>query len=425
MGLKCCFGYSVFGDKFDKTTTVLCGGGRMRAAVGDSSLVTIEGSSGAVTRRRFLALAGMGAAAGILVPGAVLGPAAAQSDGRRIAEDHLIHPRDVWGADLPPKGDMLVEAREDVRFLVVHHSASPNDYKPEESVRYLRSFYRYHTSPEKGWPDIAYNFLVDRYGQVFEGRQGSIDSPVRGDATGGSQGFALLTCFIGDHSEVAPSDEAQAAMVALLAWLGGAYQIDTNPGATVEFVSRGSDLHPEGKLVATPTITGHRTMSRTTCPGDRAFDLVQSAFPAQVTALLSGADPVPATTEAVPSSSVVPTVSITQVQSEPVSTTEAATEQGVVAETQTQGAVEISDGQLAASLATAPLASEVADPQRPTTTTTAPDGTAVSSSTARALADQGPEAVASRSNRILDIVGVAICTIGAGVEFWRRRRNAA
>ncbi|MDE0137122.1 MAG: hypothetical protein OXM57_13920 [bacterium] len=59
--------------------------------------------------------------------------------------------------------------------------------------------------------------MVDRYGQVFEGRQGSIDSPVRGDATRGSQGFALLTCFIGDHSEVAPTEEAQAAMVALLA----------------------------------------------------------------------------------------------------------------------------------------------------------------------------------------------------------------
>ena len=408
----------------DKTRTVLSGGGSMRAATGDSAVVTVARRPGSITRRRFLALAGAGAAAGILLPGAVLAPAAAQSDGFRIGKDHLILPRDVWGADLPPKGDMSVEAPEDVRFLLVHHSASPNDYEAEESVRYLRSFYGYHTS-EKGWPDIAYNFLVDRYGQVFEGRQGSIDSPVRGDATGGSQGFALLTCFIGDHREVAPTNEAQAAMVALLAWLGGTYQIDTSPGATVEFVSRGSDLHPEGKLVATRTITGHRTMSRTTCPGDRAFDLVQSAFPEQVTAVLSGADPTPTTTVAVPSSSEAPSVSTTQFQSEAVSTTEAASEQMIVAETHTQGEVETSDGPIAASLPTGPVTNKVSNPYRPTTTTTMPDGNAGKPATTHALADQGSEDAASGSNRILDIVGVAICTVGAGVEFWRRRRNVA
>lgn len=109
--------------------------------------MTTARRSSAVTRRRFLALAGMGAAAGILLPGAVVAPAAAQRDGVRIAEDHLIHPRDVWAADLPPKRGMLVEAPEDVRFLLVHHSASSNDYEPEESVEYLRSFYRYHSPP--------------------------------------------------------------------------------------------------------------------------------------------------------------------------------------------------------------------------------------------------------------------------------------
>ncbi|MDE0352555.1 MAG: N-acetylmuramoyl-L-alanine amidase [bacterium] len=318
---------------------------------------------------------------------------------------------------------MLEEAQTDVRFLVVHHSASPNNYQPDESIGYLRSFYRYHTSPEKGWPDIAYNFLVDRYGQIFEGRQGSIASPVRGDATGGSQGFALLTCFIGDHSDVAPTEDAQLAMVALLAWLAGTYKIETRPGATAKFVSRGSDRHPEGKLVDTPTITGHRTMSRTTCPGDRAFDLVESAFPERVTAALAGAYLSPTTTATVPPSSEAPSVSSTQVQSEAVSTTEAASEQIIVVETQTQGVVGTSDGPIATSLPPGPVTNEVADPDGPMTTPTVPDRNAGSPSSASALADQGQEAVASRSNGILNIVGIAICTVGAAVEFWRRRRN--
>ena len=92
----------------------------------------------------------------------------------------MILPRDVWGADLPPTGPMKREAPGDVRFLLVHHSASPNDYSAEQSIRYLRSFYHYHTSAAKGWPDIAYNFLVDRHGQIFEGRQGSIKWPDTG-----------------------------------------------------------------------------------------------------------------------------------------------------------------------------------------------------------------------------------------------------
>ena len=178
-----------------------------------------------------------------------------------------------------------------MRFLIVHHSASTNDYSAERSAGMLQSFYRFHTSPEKGWPDIAYNFLVDRYGQIFEGRAGSLSSPVRGDATGGSQGFALLCCFIGDHSAVAPTAAAQSAMISLLAWLAKTYDIDASPGSTAEFVSRGSNLHPSGTTVRTPTITGHRTMSRTTCPGDAAFELVEGSFPALVSAAVAGTTP--------------------------------------------------------------------------------------------------------------------------------------
>ena len=227
-----------------------------------------------------------------------------------IGGGHVIQPRDVWGADLQPTGPMELEAPGDVRFLLVHHSASPNGYAADRSIGYVRSFYNYHTSDAKGWPDVAYNFLVDEHGQIFEGRQGSLDSPVRGDATGGSQGYAMLACFIGDHQEVVPTAAAQSAMVALLAWLAGTYQIDPSPGATAEFISRGSNRHPAGSLVVTPTITGHRTMSHTTCPGDRAFPLVRDSFPQQVSMLLGSASAsIPSTTTAVTETS--PTTSTT------------------------------------------------------------------------------------------------------------------
>ena len=244
-----------------------------------------------LTRRRFLVLSGTGVAAGLLLPGVSAAQSRSEFSATPIGNGHVVFPRDVWGANLPPKGPMEFEAPDDVRFLIVHHSASTNDYSAERSTAMLQSFYHFHTSPEKGWPDIAYNFLVDRHGEIFEGRAGSISSPVRGDATGGSQGFALLCCFIGDHSAVAPTAAAQSAMISLLAWLAKTYDIDTNPGSTAEFVSRGSNLHPSGTAVRTPTITGHRTMSRTTCPGDAAFELVEGSFPALVSAAVAGTTP--------------------------------------------------------------------------------------------------------------------------------------
>lgn len=327
----------------------------------------------------------------------------------------MIRPREVWGADLPPMGEMAPEAAGDALFLLVHHSASPNDYQAEQSVQYLRSFYRYHTSSEKGWPDIAYNFLVDRYGQIFEGRQGSIVSPVRGDATGGSQGFALLACFIGDHQDVAPTSEAQSAMVALLAWLADTYGIDTRPGATTEFVSRGSNLHPEGKLVVTPTITGHRTMSRTTCPGDRAFDLVANSFPESVTAALSRTRPTSVTsavTSTVPAIST-PTTSTLPVTTQPINMPET-------------GLDAPSDPATISVVPTPPAAPTTTEPYQPSPSTSSPVSAEAGADAAGAPPtsfSQDPEAPSSRSRRFLEMVWAGIGSVALGAVLWLRRRS--
>ena len=191
--------------------------------------------------------------------------------------------RSTWGEDLPVTGEILAE--DDVRFLLVHHTASRNDYAQDEVVDQIRDFYGFHTGPEKGWPDVAYNFFLDRFGGIWEARAGSIDGPVRGDATGGSQGFAMLCSLIGDHSQVEVSPEALDSLTALLAWLAERYRIDTAPGSTVDFVSRGSNRWPVGTEVMAATISGHRDMSLTSCPGDFAYRLVADTLPARVSAL--------------------------------------------------------------------------------------------------------------------------------------------
>ena len=191
-----------------------------------------------------------------------------------------ITPRSSWGGDLTPRGPLPAEAPGDVRVLLVHHPVSAHRDPAADVPGLLRGIHAFHTGAEKGWPDIAYNFFVDAFGGVWEGRTGSIDAPVMGSATGGSQGFAQLCCFVGDHQTVAPTGAAQASMVALLAWLAGRYGIDPSPGATTTFTSRGSQRWPAGTSVTTATIAGHREMSSTVCPGDAAFVLVRESFPA-------------------------------------------------------------------------------------------------------------------------------------------------
>lgn len=198
-----------------------------------------------------------------------------------------VRPRADWAQGLLPTGELHQERPEDVKFLLVHHTASSNQYAPEDVPGLIRGFYAQHTGPDKNWPDVAYNFFVDRFGTIWEGRTGSLAGPVMPDATGGSQGFAQLGCFIGDHQAQAPTDAARLGMISLLAALAGTYAIETAPGSMTTFVSRGSNRWPAGESVTTTTIAGHRDMSQTACPGDFAYDLVHTVFPTEVTALLA------------------------------------------------------------------------------------------------------------------------------------------
>jgi hypothetical protein len=198
--------------------------------------------------------------------GTVLPPAAPPVE---VAPGLRIHPRDAWGADLPPRGPI---AAEDVRFLLVHHTASSNVVPDPRQV--IRQTYAFHTGPDKRWPDVCYHYMVGPDGSVWETRAGSLAGPVVADATGGNQGFAQLVCLIGDFTAQPPTAAAQDSLMRLLVHLADRYGIDTAPGATTTFVSRGSDRWRRGTTVTARTISGHRDMTYTACPGDRGYSLI-------------------------------------------------------------------------------------------------------------------------------------------------------
>lgn len=229
------------------------------------------------TRRDILAAGlGVAATAGITALGldAVTGSdVAAQEIAAlrtvEVAPGLRIHPRSNWGPDLPPKGSM---APEQVKFLLVHHTASSNNVPDPRAV--IRQTYAFQTGPSKRWPDICYHFMIGPDGSVWETRAGSLAGPVVADATGGNQGYAQLVCMIGDFTDRAPTPAAQESLARTLIHLADRYGIDTDPRATTSFVSRGSNKFRAGTQVTTPTISGHRDVTYTACPGNVGYTLL-------------------------------------------------------------------------------------------------------------------------------------------------------
>jgi flagellar hook assembly protein FlgD len=157
---------------------------------------------------------------------------------------------------------------DSVHYAIVHHTAGSNSYTKAQSASIVRAIELYHVQGN-GWNDIGYNFLVDKYGQVFEGRYGGMTRPVIGaHAEGfntGSAGIAL----IGDYSSTSITPAARAALVSLIAWRLDLDHVD--PASSVVRISSGNPRFAAGKAVTLRAISGHRDVYPTSCPGQSLY----------------------------------------------------------------------------------------------------------------------------------------------------------
>ncbi len=158
-----------------------------------------------------------------------------------------------------------------LRFAVVHHTVNANDYSASQVPGILAAIYRYHTD-SLGWCDIAYNFLIDRFGGVWHGRSGDISMPVVGGHAKGFNTDSVGIAFLGQHqpgavpAAVQPTSAQIAALRSLLAWKLSIHGV--NPTGTVSVRTSGSTRYAEGTVVTIPTVVGHRDLGLTSCPGD-------------------------------------------------------------------------------------------------------------------------------------------------------------
>ncbi|WP_148614033.1 N-acetylmuramoyl-L-alanine amidase [Nocardioides rubriscoriae] len=165
----------------------------------------------------------------------------------------VIYSRAQWGADerLRDKGSLHYY---EVHAGFVHHTVNANDYAPEDVPAILRGIYAYHTQ-SRGWSDVGYNYLVDRFGRIWEGRAGGVDRPVVGAHTLGYNDDSFAMSAIGNFEEAKPSNAMVEAYGALFGWKLSLHGVDAS--STKQFVTSRTFQ----------AINGHRDAASTACPG--------------------------------------------------------------------------------------------------------------------------------------------------------------
>lgn len=165
----------------------------------------------------------------------------------------IVRTRADWGADESiRKGRPSYGA---VKGEVVHHTVNANTYSAADVPSLIRGIYQYHVT-RNGWNDVGYNFLIDRFGQIWEGRAGGATKAVVGAHSPGVNSWTTSAAAIGSFTSSGTTvpTAITTAYRDLFAWKARLHQLD--PDWTVNL--GGKTQH---------SISGHRDNIATACPG--------------------------------------------------------------------------------------------------------------------------------------------------------------
>jgi hypothetical protein len=166
----------------------------------------------------------------------------------------VILDRSQWGADESLRGEPSYAV---VRSGFVHHTVNANEYSAAEVPAIIRGIYAFHVK-SRGYKDIGYNFLVDRFGRIWEGRYGGVDRAVVGAHTLGYNSTSFAMGAIGTYTETTPPQAVLEAYGRLFAWKLALHEVDAAKPTNVDGETR-------------PAVSGHRDVNSTQCPGDALY----------------------------------------------------------------------------------------------------------------------------------------------------------
>ena len=174
-----------------------------------------------------------------------------------------------WGADENLRcSNPTID--DGVSAITIHHTAGSNNYTEAQAAAQVRGAYSYHAKT-LGWCDIGYQSLVDKFGNIYEGRAGGMTNAVQGAHAGGFNQNTWAISMIGDYSYNAPPQETINAVGELAGWRAKVAGFDPTGEDTHYSEGTSYSKYSYGAQVKLPNIFAHRDVGLTACPGDAGY----------------------------------------------------------------------------------------------------------------------------------------------------------
>ncbi len=143
---------------------------------------------------------------------------------------------------------------------MIHHGAAPDTYTDGAAV--VRSYWNYHVN-SLGWSDIGYNYLTDKFGNIYKGRMNADpqNQDCRGAHAGASNNESIGVSFLGNSDVTIPTEAQLDATAEFMGWWFNVRGYDPTASANITLQSGGT--------ASVPRICGHKDVNigGTDCPG--------------------------------------------------------------------------------------------------------------------------------------------------------------
>ncbi len=186
--------------------------------------------------------------------------------------DPPILTRQDWGADESLM--RWIPQYQAVKKAVVHHTVT--DDGGTNVAATIRGIYYFH-AVTRGWGDIGYSYLVDKYGNIWTGRQGG-EHTIGGHAYGWNKG-SMGVAAIGDFSVATPPASMQGAIANIIALRFAQYGIAPYGADSFTHQEQSADGSWQDVSSSPPNVQGHRDCNyivgqnggQTECPGNGLY----------------------------------------------------------------------------------------------------------------------------------------------------------
>ena len=167
-----------------------------------------------------------------------------------------VRTRKDWGAS-KKLGTTDHDVAGETTAAIVHHSAGANDYDAQDVPAILRGIHTFHVEG-RGWDDVGYNMFADKYGRLWEGRAGSLSKAVVGAHAVGYNTGTFGISVLGTYEKKAPPTRTRDAVAGAIAWKLSLSGTSADAKTTIA-----------GDRIR--TVSGHRDVGQTSCPGDAFY----------------------------------------------------------------------------------------------------------------------------------------------------------